>query len=116
MYYEDKTLQRFVAIDSTSKLAYAERHSSGTKPVAARFLRHLIDATPDTIRTGLRDHGIESTRDAHHIDAFRHIFDRVCQAHAIKHGSTKVNQPWTNERVTRMNRTIKDATVNHYHD
>lgn len=28
---------------------------------------------------------------------------------------TKVNHPWTNGQVERMNRTIKDATVKRYH-
>jgi len=29
--------------------------------------------------------------------------------------STKINHPWTNGQVERMNRTIKDATVKRYH-
>ena len=45
----------------------------------------------------------------------RHIFDRVCDKHGIEHRLTKVNHPWTNGQVERMNRTIKDATVKRYH-
>jgi hypothetical protein len=45
----------------------------------------------------------------------QHIFDRVCDEHHIEHRLTKVNHPWTNGQVERMNRTIKDATVKRYH-
>ena len=44
-----------------------------------------------------------------------HLFDRVCEEHGIEHRLTKVNHPWTNGQVERMNRTIKDATVKRYH-
>ena len=43
-----------------------------------------------------------------------HPFDRVCKIHNIEHRLTKPNHPWTNGQVERMNRTIKDATVNRY--
>ncbi len=43
------------------------------------------------------------------------MFDRVCHEHGIEHRLTKPNQPWTNGRVERMNRTIKDARVKRYH-
>jgi transposase InsO family protein len=33
----------------------------------------------------------------------------------IEHRFTKINHPWTNGQVERMNRTIKDATVKRYH-
>ena len=45
----------------------------------------------------------------------RHIFDRVCDEHGIEHRLTKVNHPWTNGQVERMNRTIKEATVKRDH-
>src|SRR4051812_13670493 len=35
--------------------------------------------------------------------------------HCIEHRFTKINHPWTNGQVERMNRTIKDATVKRYH-
>jgi transposase InsO family protein len=44
-----------------------------------------------------------------------HIFDRVCHEHGIEHRLTKVNHPWTNGQVERMNRTIKEATVKRFH-
>jgi transposase InsO family protein len=42
-------------------------------------------------------------------------FDRLCDALGIGHRLTKVNHPWTNGQVERMNRTIKDATVKRYY-
>jgi transposase InsO family protein len=47
--------------------------------------------------------------------AFTHSFDRVCYEHGIEHRRTKPNHPWTNGHVERMNRALKDATVNRYH-
>ena len=41
-----------------------------------------------------------------------HIFDRICNEHNIEHRRTKVKHPWTNGQVKRMNRTLKEATVN----
>jgi transposase InsO family protein len=41
-------------------------------------------------------------------------FDRLCDALGIEHRLTKINHPWTNGQVERMNRTIrtiKEATV-----
>jgi len=35
--------------------------------------------------------------------------------HGIEHRFTKINHPWTNGQVERMNRTIKEATVQRYH-
>ena len=39
-------LYLYVAIDRTSKFAYAELHKSQTKMIAAEFLRNLIKAVP----------------------------------------------------------------------
>ncbi len=44
-----------------------------------------------------------------------HPFDRICPLHGIDHRLTKPNHPWTNGQVERMNRTIKEATVQRYH-
>lgn len=39
-----------------------------------------------------------------------HSFERVC-AEYIEHRLTKPARPWTNGQVERMNRTLKEATV-----
>lgn len=44
-----------------------------------------------------------------------HIFGRTCRKNGIDHRSTRVKHPWTNGRVERMNRTIKEATVQRFH-
>lgn len=44
-----------------------------------------------------------------------HLFDRICYQHGIEPRLTKVNHPWTNGQVERMNRTIKDTTVKRYY-
>jgi len=104
-----------VAIDRTSKFAYVELHERAGKMVAAQFLRNLIAAVPYRIHTILTDNGIQFTNRKQDTSAFEHIFDRVCRENSIDHRLTKVNHPWTNGQVERMNRTIKEATVKRYH-
>ena len=108
-------LYLFVAIDRTSKFAFAELHPKATKMVAAQFMRDLIAAVPYAIHTMLTDNGIQFTNRACDRYAFHHIFDRVCNENRIEHRLTKVKHPWTNGQVERMNRTIKDATVKRFH-
>ncbi len=108
-------LSLFVAIDRTSKFAYAELHEKAGKMVAAQFLRSLMAAAPYPIHTVLTDNGIQFTNRACDRYAFEHIFDRVCREHHIDHRLTKVKHPWTNGQVERMNRTIKEATVKRFH-
>lgn len=108
-------IRLFVAIDRTSKFAYVELHERAGKMVAAQFLRNLIAAVPYKIHTILTDNGIQFTNRKQDRFAFEHIFSRVCREHGIDQRLTKVNHPWTNGQVERMNRTIKEATVKRYH-
>mgnify|MGYP001355635149 CR=1 FL=1 len=108
-------LYLFVAIDRTSKFAYTQLHSKAGKMAAAQFLRDLIKAVPYVIHTLLTDNGVQFTNQARHKYAFHHIFDRVCDENGIEHRLTKINHPWTNGQVERMNRTLKEATVRRYH-
>ena len=107
---EEGKLQLFVAIDRTSKVAYAELHPRATKMIAAAFLRNLIKVIPYKLHTVLTDNGIQFTNREKDKLAFTHIFDRVCFQHGIEHRLTKPNHPWTNGQVERMNRTLKEAT------
>jgi transposase InsO family protein len=84
--------------------------------VAAPFLRHLIAAVPDKIHTVLTDNGIQCTNRSRDQYACGHICERVCCEHGLEHRLTKVNHPWTNGQVERLNRTLKDATVKKYYD
>lgn len=83
-------LYLYVAIDRTSKFAYAELHKSQTKMIAAEFLRNLIKAVPYNIHKVLTDNGIQFTNHDHHKNAFTHIFESVCNEHQIEH---KIKHP-----------------------
>lgn len=108
-------LRLFVAIDRTSKFVHIELHEKAGKMIAAQFLRNLIKAVPYRIHTILTDNGVQFTNRKKDLHAGHHIFDRVCDENGIEHRLTKVNHPWTNGQVERMNRTIKEATVKRYH-
>ena len=82
---------------------------------ALQFLRNVIAALPYKIHTLLTDNGAQFTHRKQDKPASMHLFDRVCQEHDIEHRLTKINHPWTNGQVERMNRTIKEATVKRYH-
>lgn len=112
---EEGKLYLFVAIDRTSKFAFAELHERMTRPVAAEFLRHLIAAVPYKIHTILTDNGIQFANRANDRYAFPLLLDRICTKHGIEHRLTKPHHPWTNGQVERMNRTLKEATVYRYY-
>ena len=108
-------MRLFVGINRTSKFTFVRLVESAGKMQAAAFLRELIEAVPYRIHTVLTDNGVQFTIRKQDIWAFHHVFDRVCDENDIEHRLTKVNHPWTNGQVERMNRTIKDATVKRYH-
>jgi hypothetical protein len=112
---EEGKLYLFVGIDRTSKFVYVELLEQYGKMEAAQFLRNLITAVPYHIHTVLTDNGIQFTNRKKDQWAFAHIFDRVCHENQIEHRLTKVNHPWTNGQVERMNRTLKEATVKRYY-
>ena len=126
---EEGKLHLFVAIDRTSKFAFVELHEKATTKVAAEFLRHLIVAVPYKIHTILTDNGIHFTipggggltvgeiKEALARGAlFRaHAFELACARNDIDHRLTKPKHPWTNGQVERMNRTIKEATVQRFY-
>jgi transposase InsO family protein len=75
----------------------------------------LIKAVSYKIHTVLTDNGIQFTK-REGTEAYWVIpFDRLCDALGIEHRLTKINHPWTNGQVERMNRTIKEATVRRYY-
>lgn len=112
---EEGKLYLFVAIDRTSKFAFAELHERMTRMVAVEFLRRLIAAVPYQIHTILTDNGIQFANRTTDRYAFDLLFDRICVKHGIEHRLTKPNHPWTNGQVERMNRTLKEATVYRYY-
>lgn len=126
---EEGKLYMLVAIDRTSKFAFAELHERVGRRDAANFLRRLIAAVPYTIHTVLTDNGTHFTdpkgggwtpadikRMLASGERFRcHSFELACAQNDIDHRRTKPNHPWTNGQVERMNRTLKEATVRRYH-
>ena len=110
----------FVAIDRTSKFAFAKLAEKANRMTASAFLTALIEAVPYKIHTVLTDNGIQFTFPARYADGptaryATHMFDMRCRENGIEHRLTKPNHPWTNGQVERMNRTLKEATVRRYH-
>jgi len=125
---EQGKLYLFVAIDRTSKFAYAQLHEHATRRIAADFLRALIATVPYTIHTVLTDNGthfVDNTPEPAYLEEetesvpplfFRvHAFAYACEQNSIEHRRTKPKHPWTNGQVERMNRTLKEATVKRYY-
>ena len=117
---EEGKLHLFVAIDRTSKFAFAQLHKKANRKTATAFLKALIAAVPYKIHTILTDNGIQfcdlpKNRLGPTARWSTHMFDLLCRASGIEHRLTKPNHPWTNGQVERMNRTLKEATVRRYH-
>jgi len=113
-------LSLFVAIDRTSKFAFVQLVEKANRVTASAFLVALIEAVPYRIHTILTDNGIQFRFPPRYANGptaryVTHMFAMRCREYGIEHRFTKVNHPWTNGQVERMNRTIKDATVKRYH-
>ena len=113
-------LHLFVAIDRTSKFAFVQLVEKATRVTASAFLTALVAAVPYKIHTVLTDNGIQFRFPPRYADGptatfMTHMFDMRCRENGIEHRFTKINHPWTNGQVARMNRTIKEATVQRYH-
>lgn len=93
---EEGKLYLFVAIDRTSKFAYAELHEKANRWTATDFLKALIKAVPCKIHTVLPDNGIQFTdlpknRLGSTARWRVHMFDMLCAANRIGHRLTKAN-------------------------
>ena len=87
---------------------------SATRVTASAFLEALVAAVPYRIHTVLTDNGIQFRFAPCYADGptaryMTHMFAMRCQEHGIEHRFTKINHPWTNGQVERMNRTIKGS-------
>src|SRR6187200_3474115 len=105
-------LYLYVAIDRTSKFAFVQLVEKANRVTASAFLVALVEAVPYKIHTVLTDNGIQFRLPPRHANGptaryTTHIFDLRCREHGIEHRFTKINHPWTNGQVERMNRTTK---------
>lgn len=113
----------YPASDCTATRAAQQRfhlHAKAKRMIATAFLKALIHAVPYAIHTVLTDNGIQFFDLPRHRSGppaqwRTHAFDLLCQAHGIERRLTKLNHPWTNGQVERMNRTLREATVSRYH-
>ena len=109
---EEGKLYLFVAIDRTSKFAFAQLQERATRRIAADFLRALVKAVPYKVHTVLTDNGTQFTTPGNwqyppeKIDLeeagylYRvHAFDYACAQSEIEHRLTKPKHPWTNGQV-----------------
>jgi Integrase core domain len=85
---EEGKLYLFVAIDRTSKFAYAQLHEKANRRTATSFLKALIKAVPYKIHTVLTDNGIQFTDLPKNRLGPRarwrvHMFDMLCDANGI---------------------------------
>jgi len=96
---DEGKLYLFVAIDRTSKLAYAELLESYKRADACAFLQRLIAAVPYKIHTILTDNGNRFTQPANTKRRSKQGFDTICDAHDIQHRLTKPYHPWTNGQM-----------------
>ena len=110
----------FVAIDRTSKFAFVRLVDKANRVSASAFLTALVKAVPYKIHTVLTDNAIQFRLPPRYADGptarfVTHMFEMRCRENGIEHRFTRINHPWTNGQVERMNRTIKEATVQRYH-
>ena len=111
----------FVAIDRASRFVYIEIINIRDARTIASCLEHFLNEFPYPVHTILTDNGSEFT-DKFAVDmkgkpegqpSGNHPFDKICQAHGIKHRLTKPFHPQTNGMVERFNRRLAEALRNH---
>ena len=108
----------FLAIDRVLRVTYVEFHDSAGKMKGSAFLKNVVTAFPYKLHMVLTDNGMAfADLPKHRTGPSRrflgsHMFTRVC----IEHRLPKPYHPWTKGQAERMNRTVKDATVEVFHD
>ena len=111
----------FVAIDRTSKFAFVQLVGKANRVTASAFLATLVAAMSYKIHTVLTDNGIQFRLPPRSADGptaryMAQMFDMCCRENGIEHRFTKINHPWTNSQVQRMNRTIEKLGVQRHQD
>ena len=82
-----------MAIDRTSKVAFAKLHPRAKRVVAAAFLRRVPDKLPYEVHTVLAYNDVQFTSQAHPFLPGGHSFDRICREYDMEHQLTKPAHP-----------------------
>ena len=108
---EQGRLYLFVAVDRTSKFAFAQLQERATRRAAADFLQALVATVPYRIHTVLTDNGTQFVDRTPINEAAQaaaeacwaakgeprvwlvHAFDHACEQHRIEHRTTKPAHP-----------------------
>jgi hypothetical protein len=115
VHREEGRVYLFVAMDRTSKFAFAQLHERATRHVAADFLRAVIAVVPYKIHTVLTDSGTQfvyslpidkqaeteaswATRGEPRIYRV-HAFAHACEQNGIEPRLTKPRHPWTTDVI-----------------
>ena len=93
---EEGRQYRFMAINRTSKVVFAELHPRAKQMVAAEFLRRVLDKLPYKGHTVLTDNGVQFNPASASVLPSGHHFDRICREYGVEHRLTKPAHPWTN--------------------
>jgi transposase-like protein len=103
----------FVAIDRATRLIYFEMYENKTAINAVNFLKNCQGFYGFNIEKVLTDNGFEFTNKycAGVKDTTVHKFDELCEKLEIEHRLIKPYTPKTNGMVERVNRTIKENTI-----
>ena len=121
MQTDEGKLYLFVAIDRTTKFAFVQLVESTNRTIGVRLPGRPDrgGSLQDPHRADRQRHPVHASRRATRMGrqprSMTHMFDMRCRENGIEHRLTKINHPWTNGQVERMNRTIKEATVKRYH-
>lgn len=91
-----------MAIDRTSKFAYAELYAKATRMKARDFLTNLLAAVPYVIHTILTDNGIQFAKREGTETYWVIPFHRICTALAIEN--------WLSRRSALNKTLVKDIT------
>src|SRR3954454_23881504 len=83
VHTEQGKLYLFVAIDRTSKFAFAELHEKATRRIAGDFLRHLIAAVPYRVHTVLTDNGTHFTTPGNTASAAPLITEAIARGETV---------------------------------
>ena len=110
----------FVAIERTTRFVHVEIVQARSGAVIAACLERFLQAFGYPVHTLLTDNGSEFTDrfgDARWRKRERgtgaHPFDKVCQAHGVRHKLTRPYHPQTNGMAERFNRRLAEALDSH---